>query len=529
VVTLTGATTRVATFTAPSPGGALSFRFTASDATGAAASTTVNLRANTAPVVDAIPNPSVRAGQPVTFTATGTDAEGDALTFAATGLPTGATFSPAGVFNWSAAVAGTYTVLVTASDGTLTSAARTVTIAVVANNPPTVGNIPNQTVRVGQTVAFTATATDLDNDPVTFTATGLPVGASFSSAGVFSWPNASPVGAYTVSITASDGFLTSVARTVTITVSANTPPTIAAVPNQTVRAGQSLSFTVTATDAENDLVTLSATGLPTNAVFSTASNEGSGTFSWPSPVAGTHTVTFTARETDGQLSSSRQVTITVTPNTAPSVNAVPAQTVRAGAALTFTATGTDAENDALTYSATGLPTGATFSTAGVFSWSNATPSGSYNISITASDGLLTSAARTVAITVRANTAPTVTVVRSFTVRLTEAVNLTITGTDPENDSITFSATGLPSGASLSASGALTWTSASPGGDYPITVTASDGLLTSAPMTFTITVTNRASDPGGGGGSMDLLGLALLGLWGVARVRRRAAQPLRTRR
>jgi hypothetical protein len=133
---------------------------------------------------------------------------------------------------------------------------------------------------------------------------------------------------------------------------------------------------------------------------------------------------------------------------------------------------------------------------------------------------LTSAVRTVAITVRANTAPTVTTVRSFTVRLTEAVNLTITGTDPENDALTFTATGLPAGASLSASGALTWGSASPGGDYPITVTASDGLLNSAPMSFTITVTNRASDPGGGGGSMDLLGLALLGLWGVARLRRR---------
>jgi hypothetical protein len=52
------------------------------------------------------------------------------------------------------------------------------------------------------------------------------------------------------------------------------------------------------------------------------------------------------------------------------------------------------------------------------------------------------------------------------------------------------------------------------------------------MTFTITVTERASDPGGGGGSMDLLGLGLLGLWGLARQRRRrdgARDDLRTRR
>ena len=104
--------------------------------------------------------------------------------------------------------------------------------------------------------------------------------------------------------------------------------------------------------------------------------------------------------------------------------------------------------------------------------------------------------------------------------MTEAVNLTLWGPDPDSEALTFTATGLPAGATLSASGALFWGSASPGGDYPITVTASDGLLTSAPMTFTITVTNRASDPGGGGGSMDLLALGLLGLWGLARLRRR---------
>jgi hypothetical protein len=503
------------------PAGTYTVSVTASDGllTSAARSFTITVTTNTAPTVNAIADRTARAGQAVTFTATGTDAENDALTFAATGLPTGATFSAAGVFNWPVAVTGTYTVSVTASDGVYTSVARPVSITVRANTAPTVDAIVNPSVRAGQAVVFTATGSDPEGDALTFAATGVPTGATFSAAGVFNWSNATPAGTYPVVVTASDGLLTSAARTVTITVRANTAPTIAAVPNQTVRAGQALTFNVSATDAESDAVTLSVSGLPTNATFSTASNEGSGTFTWPAPVAGTYTVTFSA--SDGLLTSAaRSVTITVTPNTAPSVNAVPAQTVRAGASLTFTATGTDAENDALTYSATGLPTGATFSTAGVFSWSNATPVGSYNVSITASDGLLTSAVRTVAITVRANTAPTVTPVRNFTVRLTEAVNLTIAGTDPENDAITFSATGLPSGATLSAAGALTWASASPGGDYPITVTASDGLLTSAPMTFTITVTNRASDPGGGGGSMDLLGLGLLGLWGLARLRRR---------
>ena len=526
VVTVTGSTSKVATFTAPSPGGAMSFRFTASDATGASASATVNLRANTAPTVNAIPAQSARAGAALTFTATGTDAESDALTFAATGLPSGATLSSGGVFNWPISAAGTYSVAITASDGFLTSAPRTVTITVAPNTAPTVNEIAARTVRAGEPVTFTATGADAESDTLTFAATGLPTGATFSAAGAFNWSPATPAGTYTVSITASDGLLTSAARAVTITVRANTAPTIAAVPNQTSRAGQSLSFNVTSTDAESDPITLSATGLPPNASFSVAAGEGGGIFLWPSPVAGNYTVTLNA--SDGVLTTSRAVAITVTANTAPTVNAIPAQSVRAGAALTFTATGADAENDALTFTATGLPTGATLSSAGVFNWTNATPAGTYTVSITASDGLLTSAARAVSITVRANTAPTVTQVGSFTVRLSETVTLKVAGTDPENDAITFTASGLPSGASLSASGDFSWPGATPGGSYPITVTASDGLLTSAPMSFTITVTSRTTDPGGGG-SMDLAGLALLGLWGLARARRRALRPVRTRR
>ena len=280
-------------------------------------------------------------------------------------------------------------------------------------------------------------------------------------------------------------------------------------------------------------MTLSASGLPAGSSFSVG--EGAGAFFWGSPVAGSYTVIVNA--TDGVLSSTRSVSITVTANTAPVLASLAAQRVRVGGSVAFTATATDAENDAVTFAATGLPTGATFSPAGAFAWSNATPVGTYNLSITASDGLLTSAPGIVALEVRANTAPSVTQVNNFTVRLQSAVNLTITGTDPESDPITFSATGLPSGATLTPAGVLSWSSASPGGDYTISVTASDGLLTSAPMTFTITVTNRTTDPGGGGGSMDLLGLALLGVWGLARVRRRSvvervgqnATSVRTRR
>ncbi|MGY6561980.1 MAG: T9SS type B sorting domain-containing protein [Luteibaculaceae bacterium] len=67
---------------------------------------------------------------------------------------------------------------------------------------------------------------------------------------------------------------------------ANTPPQIAPVPDFCVQAGNNLNFNVTATDAGNTIVTLSATGLPfivpNPATFSQVSSIGSavGNFNW---------------------------------------------------------------------------------------------------------------------------------------------------------------------------------------------------------------------------------------------------------
>ena len=135
-VTLTDPTTLQPSFTAPSPGGPLSFRFSASDADGIVGSTVLNLRANGLPVI-APPAPvTVTTNTPATFRVTATDPENDTVSFSATGLPTGATFNSAtGEFSWPTATpAGSYTVSITPSDGYENGAVTTVTVTV--NDPP---------------------------------------------------------------------------------------------------------------------------------------------------------------------------------------------------------------------------------------------------------------------------------------------------------------------------------------------------------------------------------------------------------
>lgn len=66
-----------------------------------------------------------------------------------------------------------------------------------------------------------------------------------------------------------------------------------------VVVGQTLTFTVTATDRNGTTPTLSAIGLPTGATFDTTAGTGSGTFSWPNAgPLGNYSVTFTATDAE---------------------------------------------------------------------------------------------------------------------------------------------------------------------------------------------------------------------------------------
>ncbi len=133
-VTIVDTSALQTSFTAPSPGGAMSFRFTATDADGIVASRVLDLRANGLPVVAPLAALTVESGAAVSLRATATDPENDALTFTATGVPEGATFRPSGEFSWPAATpAGAYTLSITANDGLETGAPVSVTITV---NPP---------------------------------------------------------------------------------------------------------------------------------------------------------------------------------------------------------------------------------------------------------------------------------------------------------------------------------------------------------------------------------------------------------
>ncbi len=170
----------------------------------------------------------------------------------------------------------------------------------------------------------------------------------------------------------------------------NDPPVLAPIGNRAASEGQTLEFTISATDDDvGNTLAYSAANLPSGASFTPATRS----FSWTptSTQAGSdHNVEF--QVSDGFATDSETITINV--NQAPVLAPIGDKTVGEGNLLQFTISGTDPDNDTLTYSAPTLPTGATFDTGTrTFSW---TPgfdqAGSYpNVRFVVSDGVTTDA------------------------------------------------------------------------------------------------------------------------------------------
>ncbi len=162
--------------------------------------------------------------------------------------------------------------------------------------------------------------------------------------------------------------------------------------------------------------------------------------------------------------------------------------------LTFTATATDSDlpTQTLTFSlddgtAGDVPSPASITTAGVFSWTptEAQGPGTYTFDVCVSDGTL-SDCETITVTVaEVNVAPTLTAIGNKSVN--ESVNLTFTATATDSDqptqTLTFSladgtAGDVPATASITAAGVFSWTptEAQGQGSYTFDVCVSDGTL-----------------------------------------------------
>jgi hypothetical protein len=296
-----------------------------------------------------------------------------------------------------------------------------------------------------------------------------------------------------------------------ISESANRPPVISALADQTVDEGGTVAFKVNASDPdEGQTLNYELLSPPEGASI----NSGTGDFTWtPDELQGPSIVTITVRVTDNGTpvrTAVKNFKITVNElNVAPELTAIPDTAIDEGSLLSFTAmaTDTDLPGQILTFSlGANAPAGATIDpNTGEFNWVPAESQGpaTYTIQVIVSDGgnpALTDTASFDVNVREVNNAPVITQLEGQTVDEGSILQVPIAAVDSDSPPLTLSytLTSAPSGASIDpATGVFSWTPSESDGphDYSVTVKVSEpGGEPSSTMTFTIAVREVNTKP-----------------------------------
>ncbi|MGQ0384109.1 MAG: putative Ig domain-containing protein [Gammaproteobacteria bacterium] len=469
--------------------------------------------ANQPPVIGALPaqNP-VTAGNAIALQPTASDPDNDPLTFEIANKPGWAAFDAnSGRLSGTPAEAnvGTFgNIRISVRDATHVTAGNTFSITVnsqgtppPANRPPVISGAPPLSVTEGQAYSFTPTASDPDGNPLSFSITGMPAWATFSSTNgrLSGTPGSGSAGSYAnIRITVSDGSLSAALAAFSITVlPANRPPTISGSPATAGREGIAWSFQPSASDPDGNALSYSIANRPAWATFDTGTGRLSGTP--PAGSAGAYSG-IVISVSDGALSASLPAfTLTVAANRAPVISGTPAATVTAGQAYSFTPTASDADGNALSFSIVNRPTWAAFNTGtGRLSGTPTVAQAAQyvDIRITVSDGMATASLPAFSITVETgNRPPVISGTPATTIVEGQAYSFTPTASDPDGDTLTFSIVNKPAWATFATSNGRI--SGTPGtgsvGTYSnIQIQVSDGTVQASLPAFSITVQQAAT-------------------------------------
>ena len=364
-----------------------------------------------APVVNKAPvvveqSVEVNEDGSVSITLTGSDEDGDTLSFTVLSQPKKGTLSgtaPALSYSPKANYSGSDSFTYKANDGIADSNTATVTISVASVNDKPV--VVGQSVEVNEdgSVSITLTGSDEDGDTLGFTVLSQPKNGKLSgTAPAVSYnPEANYSGSDSFTFKANDGKADSNTATVTIGVaSVNDKPVVA---GQSVEVNEDGSVSITLTGSDEDGDTLS---------FTVLSQPKKGTLSGTAPAlsyspkanySGSDSFTFKAN--DGKAdSNTATVTISVASVYDKPVVAGQSVEVNEDGSVSITLTGSDEDGDTLGFTVLSQPKNGTLSgTAPALSYSpKANYSGSDSFTFKANDGKADSNTATVTISVIEN-------------------------------------------------------------------------------------------------------------------------------
>jgi hypothetical protein len=348
--------------------------------------------------------------------------------------------------------------------------------------------------------SFQPSASDADNDTLSFSISNKPGWAAFNSGtGRLSGTPTQAGSHNNIVIAVSDGTDSVSLPAFSVRVDpapvVNTPPVISGTAAASVMANSSYSFQPSASDADDDTLSFSVSNKPGWASF----NSGTGRLNGTPTQAGNHNNIVIAVSDGIDSVSLPAFSVRVDPapvvNTPPVISGTAAASVMANSSYSFQPSASDADNDTLSFSITGRPTWASFNTStGRLSGTPAdTHTGNYNsIVIAVSDG--TDTANLPAFSVRVdpapvvNTPPVISGTAAASVMANSSYSFQPTASDADNDSLTFSISNKPGWASFnSGTGRLNGTPSQAGNHNNIVIAVSDGTDTVSLPAFSILV------------------------------------------
>jgi hypothetical protein len=318
-------------------------------------------------------------------------------------------------------------------------------------------------VKEGEKVYLNIEAKDPDGDEINY-----KYSTPFDDEGVWQ-TQIGDAGSYIVTVSASDGLLTTTEAIKVVVDAVNRPPVITCPLEFTVKEGEFLEIPCSFADPEGAQVDYKVVGFISSLTYQTTYDD-----------AGEYSINIVA--SDGLQSSMVEVKLTIeNTNRAPSIILTQTEfslTEEESLSLTVNAEDVDGNEVTITYPEQ-------FNNQGVWQ-TQIGDAGTHELKVIASDGELETEATFKVNINQINLPPVIEIDDVLTYKETDLIQLPVIVTDPNGDEVTISANGFMKD--------LTYqTTYDDAGEYELTITASDGLNTVS-KTITVIIENVNRPP-----------------------------------
>jgi aspartate 1-decarboxylase len=458
---------------------------------------------NDPPAITSQPRKTIVLGQSYVQIVQASDPNYDPLTYSLETAPDGMTIDQQGRITWQpqSTQIGSNPVTIKVSDGRGGIITQALNIDVVsttyrANNAPTITSTPNLVTNLERTYAYNLSGSDSDGDLLLWGLDSSPDGMVIDAqSGALRWqPQKDQIGEHTVAVRLTDAYGLDVAQEFSLTVTGvNTPSAIVSNPITRAAQNQLYTYTVIATDPENDPLSFSLGRKPAGMNI-----DGNGTIRW-TPQAnqiGSQQVEVFAHDAQGAITT-QTYTIEVGAtaiNTAPSITSTPVYLAAVGSPYQYQVQANDPDaGDILTYQLLSVPAGITGITinpsTGLLTWNNPV-AGNYKIVVGAVDAAGLGAAQGFTLTARVNNAPVIrsTPVLTATPGSTYSYDVIASDADGDRLSYTLDQVSRDLGMTLDALGRLRWTPTTGNvGSHTVVITVNDGNGSTGQQQYNLSV------------------------------------------